>query len=328
MINKEEMVRLLTESEDYVSGQELCERFGVSRTAVWKAIKQLEKDGYNIEAVNNKGYHLVENTLMMSEIEINRYMDTQQMGRELVFHKKTGSTNIDVKVLAENGAKEGLLVVADMQEAGRGRRGREWVSPSGESIYMSLLLRPSCPPDKASSITLVMALAILEAVEELQPGVAGIKWPNDIVINKKKMCGILTEMSAEIDAIHYVVVGVGINVNQTEFAPEIAQTATSLCLELGHKVNRSELVARTMHYFEINYQEFLKTYDLTGLIDKYNSYLINKDKEVRVLDPQGEYEGVALGINEKGELCVRKEDGTVVEVYAGEVSVRGLYGYV
>lgn len=328
MSKKEEIIRLLAQSEAYVSGQELCERFGVSRTAIWKTIKQLEKEGYHIEAVNNKGYRLIENDDMMSEIEIARYMDTEKMGRQLVFYKKTDSTNLDVKRLAEDGGKEGTLVVADMQEAGRGRRGRAWVSPSGEAIYMSLLLRPSCAPNQASAITLVMAIAILEAVEELKPGICGIKWPNDLVINGKKMCGILTEMSMEMDAIHYVVVGVGVNANQEVFAEEIANTATSLYLELGHKVNRSKFVASAMHYFEKNYQEYEKTFDLSGLVDKYNQYLLNRDKEVRVLDPKGEYEGVALGIDDKGELLVRKQDGTIVTVYAGEVSVRGIYGYI
>lgn len=327
-MKKDEIVRLLKEKGDYVSGQELCGYFGVSRTAVWKAVKQLEKDGYQIEAVNNKGYRLMENDDMMSEIEISAGMDTKWVARKLVYHKETGSTNLDVKALAEAGEAEGTLVVADKQTSGRGRRGRAWVSPAGESIYMSLLLRPDCNPDKASALTLVMALAVVEALEEISPSACGIKWPNDVVMNGKKVCGILTEMSAEVEAIHYVVVGVGINVNQTSFAGELADTATSLYIELGHKVNRSHFITRVMHYFEKEYEIFRQSYDLSGLVETYNRFLLNKDKRVRVLDPKGEYEGVAQSINPQGELLVVKDDGTQAAVYAGEVSVRGIYGYV
>lgn len=329
-MKKDEILKKLRQAEDYVSGQELCEYYGVSRTAVWKAVKQLEKDGYTIEALNNKGYRLVENgdKDVLSQISIESYIDTEWVGRNLVFHRETGSTNLDAKMLADEGAVTGTLVVADMQTAGRGRRGRDWVSPAGKDIYMSLLLRPLCRPEKASALTLVMALAVLEAIEEIVPGCIGIKWPNDIVMNGKKICGILTEMSAELDGIHYVVIGVGINVNQTEFDEELRERATSLMIETKSTVNRSSLVGRVMHYFEKNYELFEKSWDLSGLMERYNTFLANKDKEVRVLDPKGEYDGVARGINEKGELVVERSDGEKVLVYAGEVSVRGIYGYV
>lgn len=334
-MKKEEILKKLRESKDYISGQELCEFYGVSRTAVWKAIKQLEKEGYNIEAVTNKGYRLVDDNTteadVMSQVSIESYIDTKWAGKNFVFNKETGSTNQDVKLLAEKGAVAGTLVVADSQLAGRGRRGRDWISPPGKDIYMSLLLRPSCMPDRASSLTLVMALSVLEAIDELEEfkNKCSIKWPNDIVINGKKICGILTEMSAEIEAIHYVVVGVGINVNQTQFEEEIKKTATSLLLESDTSVNRSKLIARIMHYFEINYAIFEQSFDLEGLVEKYNRFLVNLDRQVRVLDPKGEFEGVAKGINEKGELIVKRSDnGEEVLVYAGEVSVRGIYGYV
>jgi BirA family biotin operon repressor/biotin-[acetyl-CoA-carboxylase] ligase len=328
----EEILKKLREADGYVSGQELCQYYGVSRTAVWKAMKQLEKEGYIIEAQNNKGYRLVESSDLdvFAKVEIESHLDTKWVGRNLVFHRETGSTNLDAKKLADEGAASGALVVADMQTAGRGRRGRDWVSPAGKDIYMTLMLRPECRPDRASALTLVMALAVLEAIREFMPleCQVGIKWPNDIVINNKKTCGILTEMSAELDGIHYVVIGVGINVNQTEFADEIKANATSMLIENGTKINRSKLVARVMHYFEEDYEIFAKTWDLTGLVDKYNKYLVNCGKEVRVLDPKGEYDAYAEGINENGELIVkRKDNGETVLVYAGEVSVRGVYGY-
>lgn len=253
---------------------------------------------------------------------------TMWLARNLFFQEETGSTNEDIKQLAKEGAVSGTLAVADMQTAGRGRRGRVWLSPKGESIYMSLLLRPACMPNQASGLTLVMALAVAEAIEELEAGKSGIKWPNDIVMNGRKVCGILTEMGLAQNTIDYVVIGVGINVNQSFFEEEIAKTATSIALELGKNIERTELIGRILHYFEQEYAEYEKTWDVTGLADKYNRYLVNQGRQVRVLDPKGEYEGVALGINSQGELLVKRENGEIEEVYAGEVSVRGIYGYV
>lgn len=194
---------------------------------------------------------------------------------------------------------------------------------------MTILLRPQCRPDKASVLTLVMALAVVKAVSEQIPQACGIKWPNDIVVNGKKVCGILTEMSAELDGIHYVVIGVGINVNQEFLAEEIQETATALCIESGQQINRATLAARVLFYFEKYYAIFEQNWDFSGLVNEYNQFLVNRDREVRVLDPKGAFQGIARGINEKGELLVEREsDGEIVLVYAGEVSVRGLYGYV
>ncbi len=328
-MKKEEILKKLRETKDFVSGQELCEQYGVSRTAIWKVIKQLEKEGYLIEAQNNRGYRLAEdqNSDILSQVEIESCMDTKWVGTTVAFRKQTGSTNIDAKALAETDAPSGALAVADSQTAGRGRCGHGWVAPDGKDIYMSLMLRPDCRPEKASALTLVMALAVLEAVREVIPDGVGIKWPNDIVVNKKKVCGILTEMSAELDGIHYVVIGVGINVNRTEFADEIKEHATSLFAETGRITKRSKLIASVMHYFEEYYEQFQATWDLSKLAEHYNLFLVNRGREVRVLDPKGEYNGIAQGINEKGELIVERA-GKCELVYAGEVSVRGLYGYV
>ena len=330
-MKNEEILKKLRDAKGFVSGQELCTYYGVSRTAIWKVIRQLEKDGYVIEAQNNKGYRLVENENadLFSKVEIESKIETNWVGRNIIFHKETSSTNIDAKELAEKGEAAGTVVVADMQTAGRGRRGRGWVSPAGKDIYMTVVLRPQCRPEKASVLTLVMALAVLKAVSEQIPQKCSIKWPNDIVVNGKKICGILTEMSAELDGIHYVVIGTGINVNQEFLAEEIQETATALRIECGHQVNRATLVARTLYYLEKYYAIFEENWDFSGLVNEYNQLLVNRDREVCVLDPKGAYEGTARGINENGELLVeRKSDGELVQVYAGEVSVRGIYGYV
>ena len=326
-MRKTEILTLLRESGGYLSGQELCGRLGVSRTAVWKIINQLKEEGYEIEAVPNRGYRLTASPDLLGESEIRSRLRTRWAGKNLIFRQTTGSTNADAKAEAEKGAPEGTLVVAERQEAGRGRRGRQWYSPEGSNLYFTLLMRPSCEPDQACMLTLVMALAVAEAVKE-QGLEAGIKWPNDIVVSGKKVCGILTEMSAEPDFIHYVVIGTGINVNQEAFPEEIAATATSLCREKGSRVSRAGLLAAVMGRFESAYARFLENRDLSGIRKDYEGLLLNKDKPVRVLDPKGEYEGIAEGINERGELLVRRRDGRTECVYAGEVSIRGIYGYV
>lgn len=325
---KAEILSLLRERGNYVSGQELCEHFGVSRTAVWKAINQLKKEGYCIQAVQNRGYLLVSEDEVFGQNELESRMDTKWAGHPVSFYDTVNSTNLRAKLDADNGAPEGALVVADMQTAGRGRRGRTWSSPAGLNVYFTLILKPQYVPDKASMVTLVMALAVAEGIRETCGVEAGIKWPNDIVANGKKVCGILTEMSVERDFIHHVVIGVGINVGLQEFAPELAATATSLQAECGRKVPKAALVANIMKAFEKHYEVFRGKADLSGLIGSYNEMLVNRDREVRVLDPKGEYSGIARGINEVGELLVELPDGRVEKVYAGEVSVRGIYGYV
>lgn len=246
----------------------------------------------------------------------------------VLYKEEVDSTNLWAKKLARAGAPEGTAVFADMQTAGMGRRGRSWASGGGHSIYMSLVLRPDIAPEQASMLTLVMGLAVTQICRKMLHLDAKIKWPNDMVISGKKVCGILTEMGMKGTGIDYVIAGIGINVNATEFPEEIRKTATSLAIEAGRVLEREEIVAAVLEQISINYKKFLETGDLTNLVKEYNEVLVNREREIRVLDPKGEYRAIATGINEKGELLVTKEDGTRVAVYAGEVSVRGIYGYV
>lgn len=325
---KSEILRILKNADDYISGQYLCEYFEVSRTAVWKAIEQLKKSGYDIEAVRNKGYRLVSQTDILSADEIESRITTSAIGQNIIYYKETDSTNIQAKKLGEAGAPSGTLVVSDKQESGRGRRGKGWISSSDDNIYMTLLLYPDILPNLAPMLTLVMALSVSRAISSNTGLQAGIKWPNDIVINGKKVCGILTEMSAQSDYINYVVIGVGINVNGVSFPKELQDSATSLKAESGKTIFRAKLIGDIMKEFETCYNAFISSGSLYGLKDEYNKLLVNKDKEVMVLDPLGEYRAYGIGINDTGELLVRLADGTIKEVYAGEVSVRGVYGYV
>ena len=250
------------------------------------------------------------------------------IGKEIVRKEITGSTNLDIRELAIRGAKEGTVVCADVQTAGRGRRGRTWVSEKGESLLFSLLLRPDILPDKASQITLLMALAVTKVIRERYDLIAGIKWPNDIVINGKKICGILTELYPDTDGRYFVIVGCGINVGQKDIPDELQEMATSVALESSSVIVTEELLAEILSEFEQYYDKFLQSETLEAFTDEYNEWLISHDKEVRVLDPKGEFAGISKGINAKGELLVQLADGSIKEVYAGEVSVRGLYGYV
>lgn len=327
---KTEILKILRGTDGYVSGQELCDKLGVSRTAVWKVIGSLKEEGYEIDSVSRKGYRLLSSPDVVSESEIASRILDGVFGQRVVSYEITDSTNTRAKQLAEEGAVHGTLVVANMQTAGKGRRGRSWQHEEGSVIAMSLLLRPTFSPDKASMLTLLAAHSVAGAIEAVTGLPAAIKWPNDIVINRKKTVGILTEMSLGVEqaAIDYIVIGIGINVNNTAFPEEIRDMATSLYLEKGERVSRSVLIAESMRRLEADYEAFLKTEDLSAILPDYNAHLISMNKEVRVLDPKGEYTGISRGMDAQGELLVERADGEIIKVYAGEVSVRGLYGYV
>lgn len=325
---KEEILRLLRSADGYISGQELCNRFGVSRTAVWKAINQLKEAGYEIEAQQNKGYRLMAAPDLMTEAEIKSLMHTEWVAKEVLYFDTIDSTNTKAQELAEKGYPSGTLVVADKQESGKGRRGRSWVSPSGTGIFMTLMIKPDINPNNASMLTLVAALAVAKAITSVTGEKAMIKWPNDIVVNGKKVCGILTEMNAQFDYINHIVVGIGINVHNESFPEEISQMASSLMIEAGGKrFHRAQIIAETMSYFEQYYDTFLKTQDLSALVREYDELLVNRNKSVRVLDPKEPFDGKAMGITPKGELIVETWESRKL-VSSGEVSVRGIYGYV
>lgn len=325
---KEEILRLLRSADGYISGQELCNRFGVSRTAVWKAINQLKEAGYEIEAQQNKGYRLMAAPDLMTEAEIKSLMHTEWVAKEVLYFDTIDSTNTKAQELAEKGYPSGTLVVADKQDSGKGRRGRSWVSPSGTGIFMTLMIKPDINPNNASMLTLVAALAVAKAITSVTGEEAMIKWPNDIVVNSKKVCGILTEMNAQFDYINNIVVGIGINVHNESFPEEISQMASSLMIEAGGKrFHRAQIIAETMSYFEQYYDTFLKTQDLSALVREYDELLVNRNKSVRVLDPKEPFDGKAMGITPKGELIVDTWESRKL-VSSGEVSVRGIYGYV
>lgn len=324
---RSEILAILRSSDGYVSGQELCEKFGVSRTAVWKAVNQLKQAGYEIEALQNKGYRIISYPDILNKIELESIRKTEWIGKEIYYFDSIDSTNTRAKKLAEEGAGHGTLVIADEQTGGRGRRGKNWESEQGTAIYMSILLKPEIRPANASMLTLVAALAVTKGIQEETGLLCQIKWPNDIVINGKKVCGILTEMSTQIDYINYIVVGIGINVRNECFPEEIAEMATSLHLECKKERNRAAIIEAVGEAFEHYYEIYLRTEDMRDLVQEYNSRLANMNRQVRVLDPKEPFEGKAMGITPRGELIVDTWEARKL-VSSGEVSVRGLYGYI
>lgn len=249
------------------------------------------------------------------------------MNVNVVHYKEVDSTNAEARRLSVEGAESGLVVTAKKQTAGKGRRGRSWESPADENLYFSILLRPSLEPEKAPMLTLVMAYSVAKALQKEDIQVL-IKWPNDLVCSGKKVCGILTEMNLSGAQVEDVIVGVGLNVNTMKFPDELEDKATSLRKETLRELECGELLQLILKEFDKQYQRFLENQNLEFLQEDYNAMLINQDREVMVLEPGKEYLAKALGINKLGELLVRKEDGSTEAVFAGEVSVRGIYGYV
>lgn len=252
----------------------------------------------------------------------------QHLENKIIYLKETDSTNLQIAKFAKTGEPEGTVVWADSQTAGKGRRGRSWESVAEKNIYFSILLRPKIKTERAPMLTIVMAYSVAKALERNLGIFTQIKWPNDLILNKKKLCGILTEMSLKETEIDYVIIGVGINANATEFSQELQDKATSIYLETKKEVARKEVLQEVLKEFSIHYQRFLEQEDLAFLQEGYNQILVNKGSEVLVLEPGNEYMATAMGINEKGELLVTTKDGKEITVFAGEVSVRGIYGYV
>lgn len=318
------ILELLRRQEGFLSGEDIGRELSITRAAVWKGIKKLREEGYEIEAVTNRGYRLTNPETMYNKRELEQGLKTKTMGQSIYFYEETDTTNNRARELALEGAPEGTLVIAEKQTAGRGRRGKVWESPLGTGIWMSLVLRPQIMPAKASVLTLLCGLATAEAIEAETGLSAGLKWPNDILINGKKAVGILTEMDCEMSQVHFVIPGIGINVNTASFPPEIADIATSLYLECGKTVSRRRLVHKVLERLEEHYETFLRTGSFAAMLEDYRKHCITLGKEVHVLGREPFF-AEALDITPEGELLVRRADNGKEEVvFSGEVSIRGV----
>ncbi|RYZ34099.1 MAG: biotin--[acetyl-CoA-carboxylase] ligase, partial [Myxococcaceae bacterium] len=287
--------------------------------AVWKHVEALRLKGYRIEAVPAKGYRLVGRPDRLSALELQPLLTTRAMGRVLHHHETIGSTNATAFRLAQDGAPHGTVVVAEQQTAGKGRRGRAWVSPPGLNLYFSAILRPELPPQRAPELTLVAAVALAEALRETGSD-AAIKWPNDVQLGGRKVAGILTELSAEPERVHFVIVGVGVNLNAgpEHFPEDLRDTATSLSQALGRPVVRAAFTAALWARLEV----WLDTYLASGfdaVRTRWKALSSTLGQQVRVRTDRGDWEGFAEDIDPTGALMVRTADGRLERVLAGDV---------
>lgn len=328
---KQTVLNLLKDSGgSYISGEAMSEILGVSRVAVWKQINRLREKGYIIDAVTRRGYRLVSCPEPLSLERIQALLSGHPWASGVQVRDTVDSTNNVLKAMAEAGAPHGTILIADEQTGGRGRQGKSFASPKGVGLYYSLLLRPSCAPTQVGHVTAMVAVAACDAVEAVTGVRPGIKWTNDLVLNGRKLAGILTEMSAEWESgtLQYLVTGIGINCNyqKTDFPEEVQPMAASLLLETGVRVDRCQLAAELTKAFYRMQSELLS--GKARWLERYKQDCVTLGRPVKVLRGQDVRTGTALGIDENGGLIVRYDSGETGVVYSGEVSVRGLYGYV
>lgn len=322
---KDKILKMLKLSgREFISGEKISEEFGVTRAAIWKNINTLKEEGYLIESIPRKGYRIISSPDVLTLVEIEEELNTNYIGRNLFYYETIESTNTFAKKMALD-QPEGTVVIAEEQSGGIGRMGRDWLSPKGQGIWMSIILKPEVEPMEVSKISLVGAAAVHSGLNKMALK-SQIKWPNDILINGKKVAGILTEMSCELNQVNYLVIGIGINVNLEQLPKDLEEKASSLKIETGGVVDRKLLLAHILNHFEELYEEFKTgTIESTVKICKDNSVLLNE--EVRIIKGKETRIGKALDINSSGELVVEFKEG-IENIFSGEVSLRGLKGYI
>ncbi|WP_294907419.1 biotin--[acetyl-CoA-carboxylase] ligase [uncultured Ruminococcus sp.] len=321
---QKKILDILLNADDFISGQEISEKLGVSRQAVWKAINALKEKGYEIQSVTNRGYRLVSSPNYLNESSLKSLLHNKIIGKNLIVLDSVDSTNDYLKKLGNEGCENGTVVAAREQTKGKGRLGRTWQSKKDDGIAFSVLLRPNVAPSEVSAITPLAGLAVCKAIREYTKLDCVIKWPNDIIVGRKKLVGILTEMSAEFDAVEYVITGIGINVDHTSFPEEIAFKATSLLLETGRHVDKNEFLACVLEHIE---NEFVKNnLELTPTaLAEYTDLCATLGRSVTFQRGTRRISGMAVGVSEHGELKVMMSDGTIYLVNSGEVTVQGIY---
>lgn len=314
------LLMLIKNKGKYISGEKVSEQLGVTRAAIWKRINKLKGLGYLIESTPRLGHKLVKSPDKLFPEEVWAKSKLSFLGKRIYYYSSTSSTNAIAKTKAKS-VPHGTLIIAEKQEQGRGRLGRSWVSPEGVGIWLTLIIKPSIAPYDAPKLTLLTAVAVAKAIKKVTGLEPQIKWPNDILIKGKKVCGILTELSAEIDIVDYVIIGIGINVNNSDFPVDIVPTATSLYLEKGERVNRLKLLIEVLSIFEENY--FLaKKSGFEPILTLWKRYCCNIGKPVKIIRKDKSFNGIAVDIDKDGALFVQKDDGSIIKVFSGDVSLR------
>ncbi|MBU5444003.1 MULTISPECIES: biotin--[acetyl-CoA-carboxylase] ligase [unclassified Paenibacillus] len=312
----------LDKQGEYVSGEEISRKLQISRTAVWKQINRLRKKGYEFEAVSRLGYRYIGRPARLDPDALLARMNTKTMGRSIQLVETAASTQTLAQQLAAQGAPEGALVIAEEQTAGRGRMGRSWHSPSGKGIWMSLVLRPRISLQFTPQLTLLAAVAICRSLQKFIPAKVGIKWPNDLLVNGRKICGILLESSAEDERIRHVIAGIGISVNLTEadYPEELRAKATSLRIEAGRKIDRAEIILDIMREFETLYELYHEQgFAPIRTLWELNSVTLNRPITVRTAN--GSIDCVAKQLDETGALIVLNKDGERLKLFSGEIEM-------
>ncbi len=306
----------------YVSGTALSSALGISRTAVWKHVKNLRRMGFLIEAIPSKGYFLRTSGTQFSNfngIGILSSLSTGAIGKKVFFYPSLDSTNIKAFELARNSEPEGTCVVADSQSNGKGRLGRRWESPPGLNIYTSIILRPDLPPQHAQNLTFLAAVATAEAIEAFSPRRPAVKWPNDVLIDSKKVAGILMELYSESDRVHFVIAGIGINVNMNEemFPDYLRSTATSIREKAGTEVDRVEVIGKLYSSIEKWYKIYLKE-GFGPVLGAWRGFFEAEGKPIRVNGFNRVITGICMGVDSDGFLLVRKPSGDVERIISGD----------
>lgn len=326
-MTKNSVLKILRKENDYVSGEKISNLLGVSRTAVNTAVKSLRKEGYGIQSSTNKGYLLTAAPDCLTAAELSAYITEQRM-KSVLCVDTVDSTNNKLRELALSGATEGQIVVANEQLGGRGRRGRNFISPKDKGIYLSMLLKPNSLPSDIIEITMWTAVAVNNAIYTVCGIRAGIKWVNDLVINRRKVCGILTETSVESENgyVQYVIIGIGINVNEgtDDFPKELCDIATSLSAETGKAYSRAQLVSELIK--ELDLMRSAWPQESKQYLDAYRSDNITVGKDLYIVQNSVKKEGVATSINDDFSLNVRYRDGSSATLSGGEISICGMYG--
>ncbi len=317
-----EIILTALRENDYISGEHLAKKLGISRMAVWKHINELREKGYKIDSLPRRGYALVSRTTLLLPEEIKSNLNTNVMGKTIVHKYAVKSTQDIAEQLAREGATEGTVVVAEQQTQGRGRMDRYWASPGGVGIYLSLILKPDVSPRQFIQIPLVAGVALSLAIEQVSRLRPGLRWPNDIVLGGKKAAGILTEMSSEMDRIRYVILGIGVNVNtpKSRLPESIRDTATSMAVESGKRFSRVALVQCLLAEFEMLYDKYLSG-GFAVIRGLWQSRNLTAGHLVKVTAGAREVAGEALDIDSEGFLLVRDRAGVVETILSGDVSI-------
>lgn len=319
---REKLLALLIANNDrYLSGQKISEELGCSRTAIWKHISELKKEGYEIEGIQKRGYRLISKPDNIRPHAIRTNLQTKRMAHQIHYYDVVESTQDKAHTLALDGAPEGTVVITEQQRKGKGRLGRAWKSPKGTGIWMSFILRPKIPPFRAPQLTLLTAVAVVQAIQTVTGIQAEIKWPNDILINGKKVVGILTELQAEADIVQSIIVGVGINVNVKTFPDELKNKATSLYIENNKKeIERAVLIRAFFQHFEQLYKEYLE-HGFKPIKLRWESYAISLGKYITARTLNGEIHGYAVGITDEGVLLIEDNDNNIHEIYSADIEI-------